>query len=119
MIQVPYEGKEKKLYLNFLEYTIDVIKKNNTIIESCPTSNIRICGFSPLKFFVDSGLNVCLGADDPSILDTTLEKEFEYVKSILGSETAELIKKNNQEFCGVQLLKKFYNTPQNSINLSF
>ncbi len=119
LIHVPYEGKEKKLYLNFLEYTIDVIKKNNTIIESCPTSNIRICRFSPLKFFVDSGLNVCLGADDPSILDTTLEKEFEYVKSILGSETAELIKKNNQEFCGVQLLKKFYNTPQNSINLSF
>ncbi|MFN3603073.1 MAG: hypothetical protein ACK4UJ_00015 [Leptonema sp. (in: bacteria)] len=107
-IDIVYEGLEKKLYLDFLEYSLHFLRSHGAVIESCPTSNQKICGFSPLKFFVDAGLKVCLGADDPSILGTTLKKEFDYAKKILGKELTETIKKNNQNYCGVELLKKLY-----------
>lgn len=105
---VVYKDIEKKLYLDFLEYSITILKKQNVIIESCPTSNLRICGFSPLKFFVEKGLNVCLGADDPSIFDTTLEKEFEFAQSILSPKEVKKIKENNKKYSGEFLLKEIY-----------
>lgn len=107
---VVYEDQEKKIYLDFLEYSLNRLKELNVIIESCPTSNLRICGFSPLKFFVDKSLNICLGADDPSIFNTTLEKEFEFAQSILSPLEVNQIKENNKKFSGEFLVKEIYKT---------
>lgn len=111
-VKILYEGKEKKLYLNFLEYSIYTLKEKGVIIESCPTSNFKICGFSPLKFFVEKGFNVCIGSDDPCIFQTNLEREFDYAKTLFDSTTVEKLKKNNQKFSAKELLKSILDKNQ-------
>ncbi len=106
-IGVFYTEKELKLHIEFLNYVIDKLK-NNAIIESCPTSNIRICGFSPLKFFLKKHLTVCIGADDPGIFDTSLEKEFQYVYQLTKDNTIiNQLKDNNKKYCSLNLKKIF------------
>lgn len=49
-----------------------ILKKNGVLIESCPTSNLRIgqvekLQFHPLKLFHELGLNYAICTDDPGI----------------------------------------------------
>ena len=66
-----------------------LIKENSITIEANPYSNyLTHCVASlethPLKKFIESGLNVCIGADDPEILDTSLNKEYQLCAEKMG-----------------------------------
>ncbi|VAW30375.1 hypothetical protein MNBD_CHLOROFLEXI01-3042, partial [hydrothermal vent metagenome] len=55
-----------------------------TVIECCPTSNLRIGGVPdakhhPIHRFLASSVNLCLCTDDPGTLDITLASEIEWV----------------------------------------
>jgi hypothetical protein len=64
-----------------------------TVIESCPTSNLRIGGVPapaqhPLHRFLASPVNLAIGADDPGIFDVTLAHEVDWAASHSGMSTA-------------------------------
>ena len=69
----------------FQSAALSVIKLKNPIIESCPTSNIRIGAlgkpsFHPLQRFLEHGLHVTIATDDPGIFDINLEHEENLIK---------------------------------------
>jgi|GEM_PF-7134732 len=59
---------------------LEEMKKKNILIEVCLTSNEKIFGLElknhPIKTYLEHGVNIALGTDDPHILDTTLSEEF-------------------------------------------
>ena len=69
-----------------------------TVIESCPTSNLRIASLPsaaahPLTTFLDAGVAVVIGADDPGIFDVTLESEVDWALAHTTMEPAEMVKR--------------------------
>ncbi|MCD4527442.1 adenosine deaminase [Nocardioides sp. cx-173] len=58
-------------------------------LEVCPSSNLATravasLGEHPLKAFVDAGVVVTIGSDDPPMFNTTLNREYEIVADLLG-----------------------------------
>ncbi|MBE7411863.1 MAG: adenosine deaminase [Leptospiraceae bacterium] len=71
----------------FQEFAMKKLAENKTVIESCPTSNLRIGRMEkkenhPLKRFIEKGLRVTIGTDDSGIFDTNIQKEYELAESI-------------------------------------
>lgn len=65
-------------------YAMDRIAAIGSVIEVCPTSNRLIGGIEdpahhPVHRFLDAGLRVIIGSDNPGILDTTLDAELDWV----------------------------------------
>ena len=61
--------------------TLELIKQNNITVEANPYSNylthaVNSLEAHPLKKFIKAGINVAIGADDPEILNTNLNKEY-------------------------------------------
>jgi aminodeoxyfutalosine deaminase len=61
--------------------TLELIKEKGVTIEANPYSNyltraVERLEDHPLKKFIEAGLSVSIGADDPEILDTDLNKEY-------------------------------------------
>ena len=66
------------------EFVLDRLTELGTVIESCPTSNLRIGGVPspsvhPLHRFLKSQVNLLIGADDPGIFDSPLAAEVDWV----------------------------------------
>jgi adenosine deaminase len=66
-------------------FVLDRLRALGTVIECCPTSNLRIGGVPdashhPLHRFLASGSNVVICSDDPGIFDITLASEVEWVQ---------------------------------------
>lgn len=79
----------------FQDWCMEQVRASGAIVESCPTSNLRIAGlgapeFHPLPRFLRAGLAVTLGADDPGILKTDLRKEYELAASWPGVSGADV-----------------------------
>jgi adenosine deaminase len=69
-------GEMRSLQDAMMRYLAD----QGAVIECCPTSNERIASLShdrphPIRRFLDSGLTVTIGRDDPGIFDCSLETE--------------------------------------------
>ncbi len=89
----------------FQDWAMGRVRETKAVIESCPTSNLRIAGLAhakhhPLPRFLKAGLPVTLAADDPGILDTTLDKEYELAAKWEGvhAEDLETVKRRGAEF---------------------
>lgn len=87
------EARVKNLRI-FQDWAMEQVRLTGAVIESCPTSNLRIGGLRelrnhPLPRFLRAGLKVVLGADDPGILDTTLSEEFEQARR-MGLDNSDL-----------------------------
>ena len=70
-------------------YAARCISGLGSVIEVCPTSNIRIAGITenehhPIRRFVEFGVPFVVGSDDPGIFDTTLAAEIEFAVAIAG-----------------------------------
>jgi adenosine deaminase len=68
---------------------IERVAATDAVIECCPTSNCRIAPMSdpaqhPLRRFLDAGLPVVIGTDDPGLLATSLESEAALCTELLG-----------------------------------
>ena len=69
-----------------------------TVIESCPTSNLRIASLPvaaahPLGRFLEAGVPVVIGADDPGVFDVTLESEIDWAFEHIDMEPARLVER--------------------------
>jgi adenosine deaminase len=65
------------------------VRTSGTVIECCPTSNLRIAGIDSLKdhpihAFLSAGLTVVVATDNPGLLDTTLEGEHRALEPFLA-----------------------------------
>lgn len=82
------EDRLRSLQL-FQNWAMMEIKKTAAAIESCPTSNLLIANLKteknhPLSRFLQNDLKVVIGSDDPGILRTSLEMEFEKISGWEG-----------------------------------
>ncbi|ETW94567.1 MAG: hypothetical protein ETSY1_34300, partial [Candidatus Entotheonella factor] len=62
------------------DYALDCLTKLGTVVETCPTSNLRVGGVPspehhPVHRFLRSGVNLAIGADDPGIFNSPLSEE--------------------------------------------
>ena len=89
LVSVEYdEPRLKELRLR-QRYAAHCISGLGSIIEACPTSNIRIAGITevdhhPIRRFVEFGVPFVVGSDDPGIFDTTLAGEIDAAIAIAG-----------------------------------
>jgi hypothetical protein len=72
-----------------------IVRCGGSIIESCPTSNLRIGAIRnpvhhPLRRFLDHGLPVAISTDDPGIFDIDLGHEETLARNVLGITSDEL-----------------------------
>lgn len=84
---VQFSEKECAFLFTFQEYCMDRIKKTYAVIESCPTSNYNIGmipspDVHPLSRFVKNHLKVTIGSDDPGILHTNINIEYQKAKDM-------------------------------------
>ena len=83
-IERPYDEQRLQDIRNRQHFVLDQLTKLGTIIESCPTSNLRIGGVPnpahhPIHQFLKSNVNLAIGADDPGIFDMTLSDEIDWI----------------------------------------
>ncbi|MBQ3393422.1 MAG: adenosine deaminase [Lachnospiraceae bacterium] len=68
---------------------MEMLKEKGITLELCPTSNrmthaVEDMTDYPLLRYMDEGIPVTVNTDDPGIEDTTIEKEFHYMRELLG-----------------------------------
>jgi adenosine deaminase/aminodeoxyfutalosine deaminase len=61
-----------------------------SITSNVKTGAVRSLAEHPLRRIVDAGVAVTLNTDDPGIFETTLEREFEVARQVLGLSAAEV-----------------------------
>ncbi len=79
-----YDSNRVKQLRLFQNWAMKEIKNTKAVIECCPTSNLLMGNINspsdhPLVRFIENGLAVVIGTDDPGILQTNLEKEYEQI----------------------------------------
>ena len=84
VIEVHYDSGRVRRARLFQNWAMQAVRETGAVIESCPTSNLRIAGlgspeYHPLARFLEAELPAVIGADDPGILATGLEAELELV----------------------------------------
>ncbi len=77
------------------DFVLERIKELGTVIETCPTSNLRIGGipdmtYHPFKKFYEFGLNIAICTDDPGIFKTSLSDEVDLISKTFDIDTDEL-----------------------------
>lgn len=89
------------------------LSQTNAIIESCPTSNIRIGMIDapyhhPLRRFLDNNLNITIATDDPGIFDINLESEERLCHQELNisKKQIEAIAAKNPSYCSERLVRE-------------
>ena len=89
LVSIEYdEPRLRELHLR-QRYAARCISGLGSVIEVCPTSNIRIAGITenehhPIRRFVEFGVPFVVGSDDPGIFDTTLAAEIDAASAIAG-----------------------------------
>lgn len=83
-IERAYDDQRLEDIRNRQCYVLDRLTQLGTVIESCPTSNLRIGGVPgpshhPVHAFLKSNVNLAIGADDPGIFDVTLSDEIDWI----------------------------------------
>lgn len=70
----------------FSKECMNLIKNEGIVLEMCPTSNIQTKAVSdfhehPIKLFFDKGILVTVNTDNMTVSNTTLDKEYDLLKS--------------------------------------
>ena len=83
IIERPYNPQRLKEIRNRQQFVLDRLTQLGTVIETCPTSNLRIGGVPdpahhPIHTFLKSNVNLVIGADDPGIFDSPLASEIDW-----------------------------------------
>ena len=74
---------------------IELCRKNNVAIEMCPISNMQTKACTditqyPLREFLDANLLVTINTDNRTVSNTTLAKEFAFIKAHWGITDADI-----------------------------
>jgi len=75
--------------LEFQDVALRILKAKNTVIESCPTSNLRIGQiqdgkYHPIRKFKEYDINYVIGTDDPGIFDIDWNSEYHFAEDLLS-----------------------------------
>lgn len=87
--------------IRVIEYDdlIDKIKKNNILLEICPTSNVqtnvvdKYCNH-PIKKLIDKGIEICINTDNRTVSNITLSIEYKKLCNEFNFDKEQFIKTN-------------------------
>ncbi len=84
VVKRPYSPCRLQEIHNRQQFVLDQISKMGTVIECCPTSNLRIgavpdAAHHPIHRFLASNVNLVICTDDPGIFDISLASEVDWV----------------------------------------
>jgi len=101
-VEISWNNDLSKIHDAFRFYVLSHLAKKGVVIETCPTSNYLIGGLPnrsahPVKVFFESGVPITIGTDDPGLLDTSMEREFEWAEKA-GSSKIDLEKIKKDSF---------------------
>jgi hypothetical protein len=73
------------------QHAANRIRSAGAVVETCPTSNLRIAGIPsavhPIHRFLAMGVPVVVGTDDPGLLGITLADELRWIQMAVGEPT--------------------------------
>jgi len=80
----PYNTQRLQDIQKRQQFVLNHLTQLSTVIETCPTSNLRIGGVPnpahhPIHTFLKSNVNLVISADDPGIFDNPLANEIDWV----------------------------------------
>ena len=83
-VERSYDGARLSALRRRQDFVLDRLTARGTVIETCPTSNLRIGGLAdpahhPIHRFLASGVNLAICTDDPGNFAITLASELEWV----------------------------------------
>ncbi len=88
-VERPYDRRRLNEVRRRQEFVLDRLIQLRTVIECCPTSNLRIGGVPapmhhPIHRFLDSGVDLVICSDDPGNFGSTLSEEVDWVLTHTG-----------------------------------
>ena len=97
-IERPYDENRLDQIRRRQTFILDRFTELGTVIEVCPTSNLRIGGVPdpshhPIHRFLKSNVNLVISSDDPGNFDITQASEIEWVLNHAGMTLDELEKR--------------------------
>jgi adenosine deaminase len=121
IVQIEFRDIEVLELEGIQNYCFHVLKKQRTVVETCPTSNRLIGGileeeYLPIHRFIQEDVPLTIGSDDPGILNTDLILEYDYCLK-LGISKEKLEKIQRQSF--LYTSEKLSGRPQNEFINSF
>lgn len=89
MVERPYTTQRFQENRHRQDFVLRQLSQLGTVIECCPTSNLRIGGvpaaeYHPIHKLLASPVNLCLCTDDPGTFDITLASEIEWAVQNTG-----------------------------------
>lgn len=80
------------------DYVLNDLKRLNTVIEVCPTSNLCIGGIPELQYhpfmkFYNAGVNIAICTDDPGIFKSSISDEVDFIVKGYNIDCSELCNK--------------------------
>lgn len=89
MVRKAYDETRLEEAARRQDFVLDRLTHIGTVIEVCPTSNLRIGGIPdfrqhPVWRFLRSGVNMAICSDDPGIFDSSLAAEVDSVAALLA-----------------------------------
>ena len=84
LLHRPYNDHRLEQVIHRQDYALREITRIGAVIESCPSSNLRLGSvpspeLHPVHRFIQSDVDLVIGADDPGIFDSPLRREIEWV----------------------------------------
>ncbi len=94
----PYSPERLDQVRRRQDYVLDCLTRLGTVIETCPTSNLRVGGVPsaarhPVHRFLRSDVNLAIGADDPGIFNSPLAEEVDWVLDQTHLSAEELVER--------------------------
>jgi hypothetical protein len=98
LVERPYTQERLAAVRRRQDFVLDRLVELGTVIETCPTSNLRIGGVPspaehPVHRFLRSDVNLVISADDPGTFDTPLAAEVDWVLAHSGYDPAALVER--------------------------
>jgi adenosine deaminase len=98
LVERPYTPERLAAVRRRQDFVLDRLVELGTVIETCPTSNLRIGGVPspaehPVHRFLRSDVNLVISADDPGTFDTPLAAEVDWVLTHSGYDPAALVER--------------------------
>ena len=96
VVKRPYTPQRLAQIRRRQTFVLERLTELDTVIESCPTSNLRIGGVPtpdhhPIHRFLKTDVNLVIGADDPGIFNSPLANEVDWVLQHTDYDAAMLV----------------------------
>ena len=98
LVERPYDQRRLNEVRKRQQFVLDHLIELRTVIECCPTSNLRIGGvpdpeYHPIHRFLDSNVNLAICSDDPGNFGSTLAEEVNWVLTFTGMSEEALLRR--------------------------